>query len=141
MKKDQEEKVTLSRTEWIIMNAVWCMCGEVGNATVAEVLEQIQPKLPWNTSTLKTILERLVKKGVLQSTLRGRTCFYAPIGNRHNIVTSNLSQFLDTVLEGAFSPLVAYLTDRKGLSAKQAEELQALLAQSNANNNKKGRQI
>ncbi|MDD5673116.1 MAG: BlaI/MecI/CopY family transcriptional regulator [Chitinivibrionales bacterium] len=136
MDDNLQEKISLSRTEWIVMNAIWRMCGEKGNATVAEILEQVHSKLRWNTSTLKTILERLVKKGVLQSTLRGRTCFYIPVGDRNNIVTTNLTQFLDTVLEGALGPLVAYLADRKGLTPKQAHELEALLAASKINHKK-----
>ena len=39
----------------------------------------------------------------------------------------SIGSFLETVLDGAVGPLVAYLADRKGLSKKQIRELERML--------------
>ena len=119
--------IMLNRSEWAVMNTVWSGFKMVTDFTVGELLEKIAAKKTWNVSTLKTVLERLVKKGVLQSVIRGRTCFYKPLVVQDEVVKENLSSFLDTVLDGTFGPLVAYLAEKKKLKPGEIKELEKLL--------------
>jgi len=117
----------LSRSEWVVMNAVWRLTKANRNVTVSEVMADLGQKLDWHVSTLKTTMERLVKKGILVSTVRGKTCFYEPAGAQEAIVKGNLAGLLDGILEGAFGPLVAYLADKKKLSPKEITALEKIL--------------
>jgi len=122
-----EVGAVLSRTEWVVMNTVWDLTKGSPNVTVGEVFEAVKPKRVWHVSTLKTLLERLVQKGVLKSTVRGKTCFYEPVARRDAVVKKNLSEVLDNILEGAFGPLVAYLADRKNLSTRDVQAIEKIL--------------
>ena len=124
-----KEPIMLNRSEWAVMNTVWNDLKSVGDFTVSELLQKIAAKKSWNVSTLKTVLERLVKKGVLQSIVRGRTCFYKSLVAQQEVVKENLSNFLDTVLDGTFGPLVAYLAEKKKLKPGEIKELEELLKQ------------
>ena len=121
------KKPDLSRAEWIIMQAVWKAIEKDPEVTVSEIFPEIHKKKGWHVSTLKTTMDRLVKKGFLSSRVRGKTCFYTPTFSREQTTKKSLGSFLDDVLDGMMSPLVAYLADRKKLSQKDIEELEKLL--------------
>ena len=122
-----KETIMLNRSEWAVMNTVWSDLKSSGDFTVSELLEKIASRKSWNVSTLKTVLERLSKKGVLESIVRGRTCFYKSKVAQAEVVKENLSSFLDTVLDGTFGPLVAYLAEKKKLKPGEIRELEELL--------------
>jgi BlaI family penicillinase repressor len=117
----------LSQSEWMVMQAIWDRAGEEPEVTVSEILPLIAPQRAWAFSTLKTTMDRLVKKGVLSSRIRGKTAFYRPEITRDAATRGSLGGILDIVLNGAFGPLVAYLAERKGLSRKQIAELEQML--------------
>lgn len=64
------EKMTSA--EWELMRIVWTL----GHAGSREVIEIIQRKREWSESTIKTLLGRLVKKGLLETTKEGRNFDY-----------------------------------------------------------------
>lgn len=127
-RKDQSRE-TLSRSEWKIMDSIWRHCPADTNITVSELIKRTSREHTWNFSTLKTMMERLVKKGMLASEIRGNTCFYSPRVPREKVVRETLPEFLEVMLDGAFGPLVAYLAEKKKLTPKQRAQLEALLSE------------
>ena len=117
----------LSQTEWMVMQVIWERVGEDPEITVSEILPEVARERDWHFSTLKTTMDRLVKKGVLSSRIRGKTAFYKPEITRDQAARASIGGILDTVLNGAFAPLVAYLAERKGLTRKQIAELEKML--------------
>lgn len=117
----------LTPAEWVVMKAVWEGALEEPGITTSEVLPAVQQEMQWHFSTLKTTMDRLVKKGYLESRIRGKTCFYKPAIAQEEVVRKSIGDFLDTMLEGTFGPLVAYLAERKGLSQKQIQDLEKIL--------------
>lgn len=127
MKKSSPKTSELAASEWTVMKAVWSNVGEDPEVTVAEVMPEVLKHRKWHVSTLKTTMNRLVEKGYLARRVRGKTSFYKPLVSRERVVGRSVGLFLDTVLDGAFEPLVAYLSDRKGLSRKEVKELERIL--------------
>jgi len=125
--RKHEDKPDLSRAEWLVMQMVWEAAREESEITVSEILPSIQKQRKWHFSTAKTMMDRLVKKGYLSSRIRGKTCFYRPTVSKERVTKKSVASYLDTVLDGAFGPLVAYLADRKRLSKKEIEQLEQLL--------------
>jgi predicted transcriptional regulator len=117
----------LARSEWIVMRAVWRAVESEPEVAVSEVLPHIGKARTWHVSTVKTMMERLVDKGYLASRIRGKTCFYRPLVTQERAARRSVGEVLDTVLDGAFGPLVAYLADRRNLTDEQVRELQQLL--------------
>ncbi len=127
MKRIKPKNTEPSPAEWLVLQAVWDLTQEESEVTVSEVLPRLVEKRGWHVSTLKSTLERLVQKGYLSCRIRGKTSFYKPEVPREEATSRTLSTFLDTVLDGAFGPLVAYLADRKGLKQTEIKELERLL--------------
>jgi len=63
----------LSETEVLIMNEVWQLGGEV---KVSHLLSLFEDSKCWKTSTLSTILNRLIDKGFLTKELSGKANIY-----------------------------------------------------------------
>jgi Predicted transcriptional regulator len=63
----------LSETELLVMNEVWQLGGEV---KVSRLLPLFEESKGWKTSTVSTILNRLIEKGFLTKELSGKANIY-----------------------------------------------------------------
>ena len=52
---------TISGAQWEIMNIIWAE----GPATAAQVVEKLAGRMGWSPRTVKTLLNRLLKKGAI----------------------------------------------------------------------------
>jgi CopY/TcrY family copper transport repressor len=69
------DEIEISQSEWETMRVIWTL----GEANSHQVIEVLANKLDWKTSTTKTYLGRLVKKGALGTTKNGREFIYRPL--------------------------------------------------------------
>lgn len=127
--RKQPSRPEPSPAEWDVLQAVWELTEVETEVAVSELRPKVFEKRDWSNATVKSTLDRLVKKGYLSSRIRGKTCFYRPIVPKEEVTHRSIRTFIDTVLGGAFGPLVAYLADQKGLTKKQVEELEQLLVE------------
>lgn len=91
--------------------------------TSRELVEKAKEELSWNKSTTYTILRRLCERGIFQ--------------NENGTVTSLISkkefyavqseQFVDETFEGSLPAFIAAFTQRKKLSKKEIDEIQAMI--------------
>ena len=58
----------ISKAEWEIMRVVWTK----GETTSTEILNILSQKTEWTSSTVKTLLKRLVDKGYLNTEKIGK---------------------------------------------------------------------
>lgn len=62
----------ITDAEWEVMRVVWAN----DRVTSKKVISVLQEKMDWTQSTIKTILGRLVEKGVLNTEKEGRKFIY-----------------------------------------------------------------
>lgn len=62
----------ITPSEWDLMRIVWTK----GEVQTGELITLLQRKRDWSDSTIKTLLGRLVKKGLLATTKDGRKFVY-----------------------------------------------------------------
>lgn len=62
----------ITDTEWEVMRVVWAN----GRVTSKEVISILKEKMDWKQATIKTLLGRLVEKGVLNTEKEGRKFIY-----------------------------------------------------------------
>jgi BlaI family transcriptional regulator, penicillinase repressor len=115
----------LSSTEWVVMHVVW----ETHPVTARFVHDRVARETGWAFDTVRTILNRLAKKGVLQSELRGNTAHFSPLLTRDEARQSALSWLVEKAFGGARVSLAHYLVGDRGLSGREREKLRALLAE------------
>ncbi|HET8611529.1 MAG TPA: BlaI/MecI/CopY family transcriptional regulator [Sphingomonas sp.] len=114
----------ISEGEQAVMEALWAAEAPL---TAAEVAERIDPARGWSDRTVKTMLGRLLAKGVLAHEEDGRRYLYRPVVERADYAAGESRRLIDRLFGGRAAPLVAHLAEHEGLSAEDIAELEALL--------------
>ncbi len=91
----------ISNSEWHIMRVLW----ESSPLTANQVVESMSDETKWKSRTVKTLINRLVKKGALSYEADGRTYLYSPKVNEEDCVRAESSSFLRRTFAGALAPL------------------------------------
>jgi BlaI family penicillinase repressor len=113
----------ITEAEWEVMNVLW----ERSPLTAIEVAEALQPKMHWHPKTVKTLLGRLVRKGVLGYRTEGNRYVYSPAIPRRSYVREESASFLERVFGGETAPMLVHFVRNTRLSADEIEELRRLL--------------
>ena len=113
----------LSAAEWEIMKIVW----EKRNCSAREVYEAAGETHGWASSTVKTMLRRLVEKGHLKTKQTGNIFIYSPSQSAEKTLFKSADTLLNRALDGTVGPLLAYMVKRSNLSKSELEELRTLL--------------
>lgn len=114
----------LSKVEWDLMNHIW----RCRNVTVSNVHGHFSEERGWSHNTVKTMMQRLVKKGYLACDDSQKAHIYEPVVPRSRVLKETLGETLDRILDDGFGPLVAYAAERKDLSDKDIKQLRQMLA-------------
>ena len=93
----------------------------------AELAARAPTDRDWSLTTVKTMLSRLVAKGVLGAEPDGRRFLYRPLIARETVAGSQAGRLIDRLFGGRVSPLVAQLAEEGQLSKDDLEELEALV--------------
>lgn len=113
----------LNSTEWILMKAVW----DLGTATVKEIHAAVREPTEWAYTTVKTLLERMEKKGLLEVERVGPVKRFSARKRRSDLVPRAVESFLDQVLDGSLAPLVPYIAKARGLDAAEVKQLRRMI--------------
>ena len=113
----------ISSAEHEVMEVLW----RESPLTAIEVAERVPAERAWSIRTVKTLLSRLLAKGVLSHEEEGRRYLYRPAVDRDDYVTQESRRLLDRLFGGRVTPLVAHLAERRDLSESDIAEIDALL--------------
>ena len=109
----------LSDAEAEVMQVIWSVSAPV---TVQQVLDVFAQDRGWKTSTLSTILSRLIEKGFLSKTMQGKTNFYSPITTEEQYKAHETQALLKDIHHGSVKSFFAALVD-SGISKHEIVEL------------------
>lgn len=93
----------------------------------SEVAGRLPQSLGWSLTTVKTLLSRLVAKGVVAATPEGRRFLYRPLVRREEVAAGQAGGLLDRLFGGRVSPLVAQLAEQGAIDPDDLAELEALV--------------
>jgi BlaI family penicillinase repressor len=116
----------ISEAEWEIMKICWAR----SPLTAQDIIDTLAVADAWHPKTVKTLLNRLVKKRALGFKRSGRAYLYEPLVAEKNCVTAESESFLDRVFGGSLQPLLAHFAATRKLSSAEIQELKCLLKQS-----------
>jgi predicted transcriptional regulator len=98
-----------------------------GALPTEEVIAALESRQKWQESTVKTLLNRLLKKGALRARKDNRRYVYSPILTQDEWLSNESHGFLDRLFGGRVAPLVSYFSKQKKLSKKDIEDLKRLI--------------
>lgn len=113
----------ISDAEWEVMQVVW----EASPRTASDVADALSERMKWHPKTIKTLLGRLVKKGVLKFREEGNRYLYRPAFPREKYIAEESRTFLDRVFGGDAAPMLVHFVENAELSDSDILELRALL--------------
>jgi predicted transcriptional regulator len=113
----------IAEGEYTVMEVLW----EESPLTAAEVSERVPAERGWSLATVKTMLSRLLAKGVLAHEEEGRRYLYRPAIRREDYVAEESGRLIDRMFGGRVTPLVAQLAERDRLTPADIEEIEKLL--------------
>ena len=116
--------VDISDAESQVMDVLWRAAAPLAAEEVVAVLADAQQ---WQEATVKTLLNRLLKKGALSASKDGRRYLYSAVLKREQWVSRESGGMLDRLFGGRVAPLVAHFGKHRKLSAADIAELKKLV--------------
>lgn len=118
--------MSLSDFELEVMQIFW----DCKESTAPEIHKIIQRRREVKYTTVKTIIDRLEKKGSLKrSKTEGRTIFYMPITEKQSIRTPLVKEFIKKVFLGKSRPLAAHIIEKEDLTIEDIEYLESIISE------------
>ena len=113
----------ISEAEGVVMEALW----KHSPLSAEDVVADLASEHDWQEPTIKTLLNRLLKKGAIKAAKDGRRYLYSPVLRREDWVHGQSRSLLDRLFDGRVAPLVAHFSDKGKLSAKDIAELKRII--------------
>lgn len=113
----------ISEAESQVMEVLW----HAAPQSADEVCAALAGLQDWQEATVKTLLNRLLKKRAIAATRDGRRYLYRPLLKRGDYVHAESKNLLDRLYGGRLAPLVAHFSERRKLSKKDIAEIRALI--------------
>lgn len=113
----------VTEAESVVMDVLWTRHPQSADEVVAALAEREQ----WQEPTIKTLLNRLLRKGAIRAEKEGRRYLYAPVLKREDWLLGESQGLLERLFDGRVAPLVAHFSQQRKLSRKDVEELRRLL--------------
>ena len=119
----QKRSIAISDAESVVMQVFWAHGALASDQVVAALIG----KEKWQEATVKTLLNRLLKKGALRARKESRRYIYSPVLSRAAWLSAESHGFLDRLFDGRIAPLVSYFSQQKKLSKQDVEDLKRLI--------------
>jgi len=117
--RDQE----LTEAEWDIIQVVW----EHEPCAAPTVQEELAARKKWTYSTVKTLMDRMVTKGLLKTERIRNLMLYRSAIARQDAQRGELLKTVKRAFGGAFTPMMQFMVETDALSQKELDELESLI--------------
>ncbi|WP_312114211.1 BlaI/MecI/CopY family transcriptional regulator [Brevibacillus reuszeri] len=118
-----DELPRISDSEWEIMKVFWAK----SPATAADVIHALRDNKSWKDKTIKTLISRLLQKGILTYEQVNRVYYYTPTISEEECKRTERESFLQRVYGGALKPMLVHFLQEEKLSSQEISELKKIL--------------
>jgi BlaI family penicillinase repressor len=114
----------ITSAEAQVMEALWRRHPLSADELVAEV----GAAQSWGDATVKTLINRLLKKKAIKSERAEGKHGYRPLIEREAYVQTESQGLLDRLFDGQLAPLISHFAQHRPLKADEVEKLKTLIA-------------
>ncbi len=115
--------MNITTAESQIMDILW----RRGPLTADELVAEAAGPQGWGEATVKTLINRLLKKKAVASEREGGRHRYRAVTQRADYVQTESQGLLDRLFEGNLTPLVAHFAEHRKLKPDEIKRLRKLL--------------
>jgi BlaI family penicillinase repressor len=127
--------IELTEAEWTIIKAVW----EGEPCTAPAIQEKLFKQTEWTYSTVRTLMDRMVGKGLLRADKEKNVTLYQSAVTQAQAQRGELLYALKHAFDGALTPMVQCLLETKDVSRNELDQLKQLIAAHEKSRGKTGR--
>jgi len=113
----------LTEAEWEIIQVVW----EREPCAAPEVQEELVARKKWTYSTVKTLMDRMVAKGLLTTERIRNLILYRAAISQQEAQRGELMRTVKRAFGGAFTPMMQFMLESDTLSQKELNDLQDMI--------------
>jgi len=113
----------ISEAEWQAMKVLW----KKSPLTANDIVETLSKESPWKRETIRTLINRLVRKKALDFKKQGRQYLYYPLVDESDCVMEETRSFLDRVHGGSIEPMLAAFVENENISPEEIARLKQVL--------------
>ncbi|MGL5153171.1 MAG: BlaI/MecI/CopY family transcriptional regulator [Clostridium sp.] len=119
----------ISEAEWQIMKLIWKSEG----TTSGEIIKEISINSDWKITTIKSLINRLLKKEAIGFEKRGREYFYFPLIKESECIKEESKSFINRFFNGSINTMLVNFVKEEALSKEEIKELREILNNAESN--------
>jgi BlaI family penicillinase repressor len=113
----------ISEAEWEVMNVLWGKAPQTAN----EVIRCLQEKTNWKPKTIRTLLDRLVKKQAVGVNQDQRVYTFYPLYMQSECQHAEAQSFLKRIYGGTIKSMLVQFFEEQSLTDEEIKELRSIL--------------
>ena len=118
-------RIKISDAEWEVMDIVW----DADPVLVQDIVARLEARKGWHSRTVRTLVDRLVKKGALRFEVDGKRYLYRPKLSREVCVRQESQSFLKRVFGGEPAGMLIHLVKHSELTQEEITKLKEILSE------------
>jgi BlaI family transcriptional regulator, penicillinase repressor len=118
-----KKEIELTEAEWTIIKAIW----DHEPCTAPDIQQQLKKETAWTYSTVRTLMDRMVIKGLLKAKKERNLTLYSSTVTRAQAQRGELLYALKNAFNGALTPMVQCLIETSDLNADELAQLESLI--------------
>ena len=119
-----QPEIELTEAEWTIIKAVW----DKEPCVAPAIQEKLFKRTKWTYSTVRTLMDRMVAKGLLTAEKVRNLTLYRSAVTRAQAQRGELLYALKNAFNGALTPMVQCLLDSNDVSTEDLDHIKQLIA-------------
>ncbi len=113
----------LTEAEWDIIEVVWAR----EPCAAPTVQEELAARKKWTYSTVKTLMDRMVTKGLLTTERIRNLMLYRSAVSQQDARRGELLRTVKRAFGGAFTPMMQFMVESDALSPEELSHLERLI--------------
>ena len=130
-----KKRYELTEAEWAIVRAVW----DNQPCAAPTVQELLEGQKGWSYSTVKTLMDRMVSKGLLRTERIRNLILYSSAITKQEAQKGEIMRAVKRAFDGALTPMMQFMLDNNNLTESELTELEALIKNKKQNRKSKAR--
>ena len=118
-----KNELDLFESEWAILQVVW----EREPCAAPEVQETLASQKQWAYTTVKTMMDRMVKKDLLSVKKIRNLNLYSARVTRKQACKSEIARTIKRAFAGAISPMMQFLVEDEEIPDTEIDKLEKLI--------------
>ena len=118
-----DSNLELFESEWAILRAVW----KLQPCAAPTVQESLEKEKGWAYTTVKTLMDRMVKKGLLKVDKIRNLHLYSARITRPQAQKSEIARTIKRAFNGTLTPMMQFLIENERLSDAEYRRLENLI--------------